>query len=76
MCNMVNTQTIHMTVDVFLTRERHAGEEDGLQGGEGAVVTPEYRRQSHAQGLRVSAELLRGAAVDASCHLSQDYDQS
>ena len=65
-----------MTVDVLLAREHHAGQEDGLQRGEGPVVAAEDGGQGHAQGLGVSTELVSSPPIDASGHLGQDDDES
>ena len=66
----------YVTMDVLLTRESHAGQEDGLQRGEGPVVAAEDGSQGHAQGLGVSAVLVRSSPIDASGHLGQDDDES
>ena len=66
----------YVTVDVLLTREHHAGQENGLQRGEGPVVAAEDGGQGHAQGLGVSRELVRSTPIDASGHLGKDDDES
>ena len=63
-------------MNVLLTGEHHAGQEDGLEGSERPVVAPEDGGQRDAQGLRVSAELVRCSSVNASGHLGQDDDKS